>query len=444
MKYIFSIAAIFVALATAEDSSWEMPSNPHSWERTSVENKPDRVWVESDPSIPAGCSCFSTSDIMWAYKKSLFLTVDVDRETSCKMDRPEVIIDWASLDRSQWPAYDKDQTPVPYQRLYAVHDTSKDNYQCGRDGEPKKIGASEALACKEILADVCTNRVENGVCPCYSLADLVRTEDRIDTGNFIAHENTCSNKTGSFNGIYQKGGGMMNCETCSVFWYTHNNAGSCGHEGDIMRRTNNAQQGHCRMLMANTCKKLEAPSIPSPEPEPEPEPKPLCSDSATFTFNRNSRKTCKWAGRGNSKNRCARNDPETSMRVFEHCPKTCGKCACRDDPMFFARNNKIRNCAWAGARYTRGRCRNVEGMADNCLQTCSGRSFSKKCCKDNKYFKYKNRPEGCGWVNNYGRKDADSIMEQNRMCEIRSIVTNCPDTCKKCPNTMYIMGDFNA
>jgi len=319
MKYIFSIAAIFVALATAEDSSWEMPSNPHSWERTSVENKPDRVWVESDPSIPAGCSCFSTSDIMWAYKKSLFLTVDVDRETSCKMDRPELIIDWASLDRSQWPAYDKDQTPVPYQRLYAVHDTSKDNYQCGRDGEPKKIGASEALACKEILADVCTNRVENGVCPCYSLADLVRTEDRIDTGNFIAHENTCSNKTGSFNGIYQKGGGMMNCETCSVFWYTHNDADSCAFEGDIMQHTNDAQLNHCRMLMATTCKKLEAPSS-------EPEPEPLCEDSATFTFKGIARKDCAWAGRGNSKKRCSKNDPVTGMRVFEHCPVTCGTC----------------------------------------------------------------------------------------------------------------------
>jgi len=319
MKYILSIAAIFVALATAQDS-WEMPSTPDSWERTSVENEPDRVWVESDPFIPAGCSCFSATDgLIWANQKSLFLTVDVDRDTSCKMGNPELIIDWASLDRSQWPAYDKDQTPVPYQRLYAVHDTKTDNYQCGRDGEPKKIGASEALACKEILTDVCTDHVDDSVCPCYSLADLVRTEDKIDTGDFIAHENTCSKTAGGGYGIYQKGGGMMNCETCSVFWYTHNDADSCAFEGDIMQETNDAQLNHCRMLMATTCKKLGAPSS-------EPEPEPLCEDSATFTFKGIRRKDCAWAGRGNSDKRCSKNDPVTGMRVFEHCPETCGTC----------------------------------------------------------------------------------------------------------------------
>jgi len=296
---------------------------------------------------------------------------------------------------------------------------------------------AQARVCKQLLDAAC-NRVENSVCPCYSLGDLFRLEDRIRKDEIdIKEDKTCDVNHSPY-GIFQKGNMLARTEIqegndgreweydSSSFIYAHE-GNTCYKEGDMaFLLETNAQRIHCQTLMSDSCQVLKKDSVSKV---------PKCSDDQEYRFNGKKQKSCDWVAEKDTYKRCNRKD-EKGMRVFQHCKKTCNKCSCEDDPDFFVGSNKNKNCAWANAKRTKERCK-AEGVAENCLYTCSS-----KCCEnkpDFTFFWRGERRSGCDFVDDGGRKSEKSYKKRNQLCRKKHIAGNCPDACQICPDKAYIM-----
>lgn len=397
---------------------------------------------EPEPDHGAFCPsrCFN-GGLAWAKNRAAFLSVDVDRQSSCKGNGSTTTINWASLDRTEWPqALDPNYEGIPYTMLTATYDHRANVYKCGRDDSMIALRPAQARVCKEILDAAC-KRVDDSVCPCYSLKDLFHLEDRIRKDEIdIKKDKTCDVNHSPY-GIFQKGNMMARAEIqegddereweydnpADSYSFIYALAGnSCYFQGDIAAHLEtNAQRMHCQTLMSDSCQVLKKDSVSQ---------LPKCSDDQEYRFNGKNEKSCGWVAEKDTYKRCNRKD-ENGMRVFQYCKKTCNKCSCEDDPDFFVGSQKHKTCAWANAKRTKKRCK-AEGVAENCLHTCSS-----KCCenKPDFTFYYKNkRRSGCDFVDDGGRKSEESYKKRNELCKRKYIASNCPDACQLCPDKVYI------
>lgn len=375
---------------------------------------------------------------MWANTRSLTLNVDVHRPSSCNTDGPILTINWAPLDRSKQDSggigggfpFTGEMDGVVYNHLTATYDTTagQESYECGSSDWLMSINAAEALSCRELLVGAC-ERVQDGVCPCYSLSDLVLLEHSIRENEIVLNEElSCVEPMvvepmadNTEYGLFEIRSGVNNgweYDNSTFPLFSTDSMSTCYGAGDA--GNNNKTIDHCRKLMQDSCEALSKSESKSFDYAFEPQ----CRDDFDFGFKGKQWKTCDWVA-SDPDERCKKRDRQTGLFVFEGCRSTCGKCACEDDDTFRVNAEESQNCAWV-REGPDTRCK-MGGAADHCLSVCSS-----ECCQDNPDFKMGGNT-GCDWVDEYGSMTAKGYKKRNKRCRRQHIARNCPQTCGKCP-----------
>lgn len=373
--------------------------------------------------------------------------MDLHRRSSCFVQEPKITVNYAFLSQghdkrnNDFFGYERIIDGVVYHHLSATYDTFNERYECTREDMVFTLNAKEALMCHNLLKSTC-QMMEERICPCYSLSDLVQAEQRILDGSTIIDESkSCVIPTERNDkyGVYQIGDfDTMGrpCDGCTTIMFAVQNENMCFDGTDIVRTINLSQKNHCFAMMENMCSAIDVQA----SPDEEESFVSACTDDAEFREEGSERRSCDWVGE-NPKKRCKRYDSKTGKRVFEFCRKTCGTCACRDDENFRYNGLSDQNCDWVG-QDAEARCALDESIRNNCIATCST-----DCCKDNEDFKYLGYPNlNCEWVsgetNSYRTKvskslrvDKKVLKKRNRRCGLKVLAANCPETCGMCPST---------
>lgn len=387
------------------------------------------------------CPCFSlTNGLQWANTKLAGATVDIHRRSSCFVEEPKLTINYAYLsgnDIDESLGFHRVIDGVVYHHLSATYDTVNKRYECSREDTTTTLNAKEALMCHNLLKSTCQN-IEQRICPCYSMSDLVDAEQRILDGTTVIDETkSCVVPTERNDkyGLYEIGNyDTMGrpCDGCTTIMFAVQNENICFDGSDIVRTINFSQKNHCYTMMQNMCSSMDI------QPSPDESFIPKCKDDAEFREDGIESRDCEWVSE-DSDRRCKKYDNKSGKRVFEFCRMTCGTCACQDDENFRFDNVQTQNCDWV-AEDVETRCALDESIRQHCIATCSS-----DCCKDDESFQFWGFPGlDCEWVSGQ-RNDSkikvsksakvskEVLAKRNMRCKLRPFAANCPETCGMCP-----------
>jgi hypothetical protein len=359
------------------------------------------------------------------------------------VENPQLTINYAYLHQyniDQPRGFQEIMDGIAYHSLSATYDTVNQIYECRNDDVRSKITANEALQCHNLLKSTC-QKIEDRICPCYSMSQLAKAEIRIRKGaDVIDAARSCVIPTKEFDkyGLYQISDFNSNglpCDDCTTIMFAVQNENACFDGTDIVRMINVGQRMHCFNMMQNACSSME-PLLSDVTLPILPE----CHDEIEYRVDLREDRDCQWVGE-DLKKRCRRSDSSTGKRVFEHCRKTCGYCACKDDENFLLNGESGNNCDWVGQDPVT-RCALDESVRNSCVATCST-----KCCKNSEKFKLWGIPSlTCAWVSGKVGKVSQSLKgskapasrSNHVLCGLKSFSANCPESCGMCPATIDV------
>eukprot|EP00554_Chaetoceros_debilis_P013833 CAMPEP_0194113194 /NCGR_PEP_ID=MMETSP0150-20130528/15612_1 /TAXON_ID=122233 /ORGANISM="Chaetoceros debilis, Strain MM31A-1" /LENGTH=493 /DNA_ID=CAMNT_0038803059 /DNA_START=45 /DNA_END=1522 /DNA_ORIENTATION=- len=343
------------------------------------------------------CPCFDPSRLSWAENTENGLSVDIRRDDSCgsKNGDPNTDLEivWEHFD--ELDLFPKNPTPINYYNfpnvVGATYNPKRASYECRGDDIKRLISKEEAKVCFNMVKETC-EKIEENICPCFDLEDLLSNAKKIEEGEYILDQDkTCRQGLApAAYGIVLQDRCLSGAPFCPIISIgVMNDYPACFSESAIVSKTSESGAKHCKRMLDTVCGGLTLSRLEDSQ----------CIDDMDFKMNGSSYKDCKWLSShppSQIYGICRKKDRRTGKRIFETCRKTCGYCnQCEDQDNYFfngREGSNIKGCDWVGQDLSR--CV-IEGVSESCAGTCET-----KCCKDDTGFRFKHngKKKACGYI----------------------------------------------